>query len=105
MGANNRVCSDKCLRELIGETEWKLANKKFDPDNTNKVLDLRMPIDEQKKLLNDPKILTTLNSRKYKVTVKEGNKTRYIYGNDPVIIEDFAIAKGLKILRTEKNDS
>ena len=61
-----------------------------------------MPKEEQKRLLSDPKVAKHLQSKKYKATVKDGHNTRYMYGDDPVILENFARAHGLKILRTEK---
>ncbi len=73
-----------------------------DDDEKKHVLDLRMSKDKQRKLFKDPKVSEFLNSRKYRVTIKDGHKTRYIYGDDPVIIEGFARAKGLIILRTEE---
>lgn len=71
-------------------------------DDKHKVLDLRMPKEEQKKILSNPVVAKYLHTKKYKVTVKDGHLTRYMYGDDPDILEGFAIAKGLKILRTEK---
>jgi len=71
-------------------------------DDKRKVLDLRMSKEEQKKLFNDPKVAKFLTSRKYKVTIKDGNKIRYMYGDDPVILEGYARANGLTILRTDK---
>jgi len=60
-----------------------------------KVLDVRMPIEEQKKLIPH------LKTKKYKVDVDVGKgRIRYIYGDDPVTLEMFALCEGWTIIKT-----
>ncbi len=60
-----------------------------------KVLDVRLPKKDQEK---SSKLTKELKKMKYQITVKDRNKIRYMYGNDPSILESFAKAKGFKIV-------
>lgn len=69
-------------------------------DDKIKVLDVKMPKEEQEK----PEFLKSLKEQnfKYQVKVKIGNKIRFMYGNDPVPLEMYAKAIGATILKTVK---
>lgn len=64
-----------------------------------KVLDVRFPKEEQEK---SPELLSKLEEKKYKVTVKINGKERYMYGNDPETLTNYAKAIGAKILKVAK---
>jgi len=69
-------------------------------DDKIKVLDARLPKEEQEK----PEFIKALKEKKFKyqVEVKIGNKIRFMYGNDPVPLEMYAKAIGATILKTVK---
>lgn len=59
-----------------------------------------MPKEEQ----NKPEFINELRKKKFKwqVDVQVGHKVRFMYGDDPEILQDFAKAKGYKILKVKK---
>jgi hypothetical protein len=65
-----------------------------------KILDVRMPKKEQEK----PEFIDAIKKKNFKwqVTIHDGHKVRYMYGSDPDILQDFAKAKGFKILKVEQ---
>jgi len=65
-------------------------------DDKPKILDVRMPVKDQEKL--KPYIRT----KKFKVTIKANGKVRFMYGDDPVILETYATSIGAKILKVTK---
>ena len=69
-------------------------------DDKIKVLDVKMPKEEQEK----PEFLKSLKEKnfKYQVKVKIGSKIRFMYGDDPVQLEMYAQAINAKILKTTK---
>jgi len=69
-------------------------------DKKHKVLDVRIPKEDQE----SPKFVNALKAKKFQwqVNVKVGNKVRFMYGNDPQILQDFAKFKGYKILKVTK---
>jgi len=69
-------------------------------DDKIKVLDVKMPKEEQEK----PEFLKSLKEKnfKFQVEVKIRNKIRFMYGDDPVKLEMYAKAIGAKILKTVK---
>lgn len=64
-----------------------------------KVLDVRFPKEEQEK---SEKLISTLKEKKYKMTVKVNGKERYMYGNDPDSLTNYARAIGAKIVGVAK---
>jgi len=68
-----------------------------------KILDVRIPKEEQEKLFKDPKNRKVLLSKKWRVTIKFEQKVRYLYGDDPEIMQDYAKHMGAKILKVDKN--
>ena len=56
-----------------------------------------MPIEDQKKLLKP-----LIAKKKYQVEVQFGQKVRFMYGDDPAILESYAKANGAKILKVTK---
>jgi len=69
-------------------------------DDKIKVLDVRVPKEEQEK----PEFLKSLKEKnfKYQVTVEIDGKVRFMYGDDPVQLEMYAQSISAKILKTEK---
>ena len=69
-------------------------------DDRSKVLDVQMPKEEQEK----PEFIEKLKEKKYKwqVSIKDRTKIRFLLGNDPEILQDFAKAKGYKIVKVER---
>ena len=69
-------------------------------DEKPKILDVRIPKEEQEK----PEFLKKLKDKKFKyqVEIKIGSKVRFMYGNDPVILENYAKGIGGKILKVTK---
>jgi len=68
-------------------------------EDTKKVLDVRFPKEEQEKSKELEKVL---RSKKWQVDVQVDNKVRFMYGDDPKVLQDFAKAKGYKILKVTK---
>ena len=62
---------------------------------TDKILDVRLPKEDQEK---SEELINKLKKKRYQVTIKDRNKIRYMYGDDPVVLESYAKAKGLKII-------
>jgi len=65
-------------------------------DDKHKILDVRMPAKDQEKLK------PYLKTKKFQVTVKTNGKVRFMYGDDPVVLEMYAKANGMKILKVRK---
>jgi len=65
-------------------------------DDKHKILDVRMPVKDQEKLK------PYLRTKKFKVTIKTNGKVRFMYGDDPVILETYATSIGAKILKVTK---
>lgn len=65
-------------------------------DDKHKILDVRMPVKDQEKLK------PYLKTKKFQVTVKTNGKVRFMYGDDPVVLEMYAKANGMKILKVRK---
>lgn len=55
-----------------------------------------MPVKDQEKLK------PYLKTKKFQVTVKTNGKVRFMYGDDPVVLEMYAKANGMKILKVRK---
>lgn len=66
---------------------------------TKKVLDVRAPKEDQEK---SKELTDALRAKKWQVDVQVGHKVRFMYGDDPEILQDFAKAKGYKILKVTK---
>jgi len=71
-------------------------------DDKIKVLDVRMPKEEQEKPEFVKKLKEKVKNYKYRVSINTGHKIRYLYGDDPVQLEGYARAIGAKIIKTEK---
>ena len=69
-------------------------------DKKHKVLDVRIPKEDQE----SPEFVNALKDKKFQwqVNVQVGHKVRFMYGNDPEILQDFAKFKGYKILKVTK---
>ena len=65
----------------------------------NKVLDVRFPKEQQEK---SKELIGTLKEKKYQVTVKMEGKIRYMYGDDPVELENYAKSIGARIQKVTK---
>jgi len=65
-----------------------------------KILDVRMPKEEQEK----PEFINALKKKEFKwqVDVFMNGKRRFMYGNDPEILQDYAKSVGAKILKVQK---
>ena len=66
-------------------------------EDKKKVLDVRIPMQGLKK-----ELIKKLEKKKWQVDVKVGHKIRFMYGDDPEILQDFAKAKGYKIIKVTK---
>ncbi len=65
-----------------------------------KILDVRFPKDQQEK---SKELIGVLKQKKYQVNVElPDGKVRFMYGDDPVVLETYAKAHGLKILKVSK---
>ena len=75
-----------------------MCTRKDMKDDKIKVLDVRMPKEEQEK----PEFVKKLKEKnfKYQVNVKIDGKVRFMYGDDPVQLEMYAQSIGAKILKT-----
>jgi len=61
-----------------------------------KILDVRFPKEKQEK----SKILIAgLKQKKYQVSIEIDGKVRYMYGDDPVVLETYAKGIGATILK------
>ena len=69
-------------------------------EDKKKILDLRFPKEQQEK---SKELIEGLKQKKYQVDVQypDGN-VRFMYGDDPVVLEMYAKANGLKILKVSK---
>lgn len=69
-------------------------------DDKIKVLDVKMPKEEQEK----SEFVKKLKEKnfKYQVTVEIDGKVRFMYGDDPVQLEMYAQSISAKILKTVK---
>ena len=68
-----------------------------------KILDVRIPKDQQKELLKQKKYTDVLLSKKYKVDIQfPDGSIRYMYGDDVEIFEDYAKSLGAKIIKVAK---
>ncbi len=68
-----------------------------------KILDVRIPKEEQKELLSQKKYTDVLLSKKFKVDIQfQDGKIRYMYGDDVEIFEDYAKSVGAKIIKVTK---
>jgi len=68
-----------------------------------KILDIRIPIDEQKELLKQKKYTDVLLSKKFHVEIQfEDGTIRYMYGDEVKIFEDYAKSVGAKIIKVTK---
>jgi len=68
-------------------------------DDKPKILDVRFPKEEQKK---SEALRKKLQEKKYQVDVEIDGKVRFMYGDDPVILENYAKSIGAKILKVTK---
>jgi len=68
-------------------------------DEKPKILDVRIPKEEQKK---SKELREKLEEKKYQVDVEVDGKVRFMYGDDPVILENYAKSIGAKILKVTK---
>ena len=64
-----------------------------------KILDVRMPKEEQEK---SELLIKKAGEKKYQVNIEIDGKERYIYGDDPVIMESYAKSIGAIILKVIK---
>jgi len=65
-----------------------------------KILDVRFPKDQQEK---SKELIKGLKQKKYQVDIEyPDGKVRFMYGDDPVVLEMYAKAHGLKILKVSK---
>lgn len=64
-----------------------------------KILDVRFPKEEQEK---SEELIKKLKEKKYKITIEINGKTRFMYGDDPDILELVAKAQGAIILKVTK---
>jgi hypothetical protein len=71
-------------------------------EGKKKILDVRIPKDEQDKLFKDPKNRDVLLAKKYKAEIQFEQKVRFLYGDDPLDFEMYAKANGAKILKVTK---
>jgi len=68
-----------------------------------KILDVRIPKDEQERLLKQKKYADVLRAKKYKVDIQFiDGKIRYMYGDDVETFEDYAKGIGAKIIKVTK---
>ena len=74
------------------------SSKPEDSDK-HKILDVRSPREEQEK---SEKLRKELYKKQYQVTIEIAGKVRFMYGNDPVVMETVARGYGAKILKVEK---
>jgi len=66
-------------------------------DDKHKILDVRMPVKDQEKLK------PYLHTKKFQVDIElPDGKVRFMYGDDPVVLEMYAKAHGIKILKVRK---
>lgn len=64
------------------------------------ILDVRMPKEQQEK---SKELIEGLRQKKYQVDVEyPDGKVRFMYGDDPVVLEMYAKANGMKILKVRK---
>lgn len=69
-------------------------------EDKKKILDVRFPKDKQEK---SKELIGMLKQKKYQVNVElPDGKVRFMYGDDPVVLEMYAKAHGLKILKVSK---
>ena len=69
-------------------------------EDKKKILDVRLPKDQQEK---SKELIGVLKQKKYQVNVElPDGKVRFMYGDDPVVLETYAKAHGLKILKVSK---
>jgi len=68
-------------------------------NDKHKVLDIRFPKKEQEK---SEKLIQQLQQKKYQVSIEINGKTRFMYGDDPVVLELYAKGIGAKILKVTK---
>lgn len=64
-----------------------------------KILDVRFPKKEQEK---SKELAKLLKGKKYQITIEIYGGVRYMYGDDPVVLEMYAKEKGATILKVEK---
>ena len=68
-------------------------------NDKHKVLDVRFPKEEQEK---SKELTKMLGEKKYKVTIEIDGKVRFMYGDDPVVLEMVAKGQGATILKVTK---
>ena len=68
-------------------------------DEKPKILDIRFPKEEQNK---SEALKEKLQEKKYQVDVEIDGKIRFMYGDEPVTLENYAKSIGAKILKVTK---
>jgi len=68
-------------------------------DEKKKILDIKFSKEDQEK---NPELIKMLKGKKYQLTIEYNGQTRFMYGDDPVVLETVAKGYGAKILKVTK---